>query len=376
MRDGILNLDKPSGPTSHDVVERIRALTGIRRVGHAGTLDPLASGVLLVCVGQATRVAGYLMGGQKVYRARVRLGIATDTYDADGRGVAEMPVEVNRAQVETVLARFRGSLSQVPPMYSALKREGTPLYRLARRGVRAEQLSLQPRQVEIVRLELTAWEPPECTLEVTCSPGTYVRTLAHDLGQALGCGAHLAGLVRLASGTFRLEDAVTLEELAQAANEQRWPALLHPLDAALSCFPALRVDADAARRLCLGQSIPPPAGGGGWEKMAPPPGGGSWERVNSPPTGGGGWEKMAPPPGGGSWERVNSPPAGGGGWEKMAPPPGGGGWERVSPAPSEGPGQEQVARAYGPAGTFLALVTYDQAANVWRPHKVFCTPER
>ncbi|MBE9506835.1 MAG: tRNA pseudouridine(55) synthase TruB [Chloroflexi bacterium] len=253
MTDGILSLNKPRGPTSHDIVGRVRALTGIRRVGHAGTLDPLATGVLLVCVGRATRVAEYLMAGRKVYRARVRLGITTDTYDAEGQMVTSVdPVEVDRAQVGEALSRFRGKIVQVPPMYSAIKHKGTPLHRLARRGLEVER---EPRPVEIFRLELTGWEPPECVLEVACSPGTYVRALAHDLGRALGCGAHLAGLIRLASGGFHVEDAVTLEAFAQAAAEGRWPDLLHPMDAALTRFPALHLDADAARRLCLGQAI-------------------------------------------------------------------------------------------------------------------------
>jgi tRNA pseudouridine55 synthase len=307
MPDGILNLNKPGGLTSHDVVDRVRELTGTRRVGHAGTLDPLATGVLLVCIGRATRVAEYLMAGQKVYRAHVRLGIATDTYDAEGQVVAERPVEVGREQVEAMLAHFRGLIHQMPPMYSALKHRGTPLHRLARRGVEAEDLSLQARQVEVSRLELIAWEPPACTLEVTCSPGTYVRSLAHDLGQALGCGAHLTALTRLASGDFRLEDALTLEEFAQAVTDARWSSLLHPLDAALARFPALRLDADAARRLCSGQAVPlSPAG----------------------------------------------------------------------EAPTVQAGEEgaDLGRAYGPDGTFLALVAYDRASGSWQPHKVFCTP--
>jgi tRNA pseudouridine55 synthase len=309
MPDGILNLDKPRGPTSHDIVDRVRTLTGIRRVGHAGTLDPLASGVLLVCIGRATRVSQYLMAGQKVYRARLRLGVATDTYDAEGQVVAEAPVDVSRAQVDTALARFRGTITQVPPMYSALKHEGMPLHRLARRGVEVEGLSLRKaRQVEILGLELTAWEPPECTLEVTCSRGTYVRALAHDLGQALGCGAHLTGLVRLASGDFRLEEAVTLERLAQAAAEERWPDLLHRMDAALAQFPALHLDASDTRRVCSGQAISTP----------PSP--------STHPEG--------------NWEG------------------------------------EALARAYGPDGTFLALVAYDPAADAWRPRKVFCAPKR
>lgn len=256
MPDGILNLDKPRGPTSHEVVERVRTLTGVRRVGHAGTLDPLASGVLLVCLGQATRVAEYLMAGQKVYRARVRLGIATDTYDAQGRVMAEAPVAVSREQVEEVLARFRGPILQTPPMYSALKRAGTSLHRLARQGVEVER---EPRTVKVLHLELSEWQPPECTLLMTCSPGTYVRSLAHDLGEALGCGAHLTALVRLASGEFRLEDAITLDRFAQAVSEGYWPELLLPLDAALTRFQALHLDAEAAQRLCLGQAITSPS---------------------------------------------------------------------------------------------------------------------
>ncbi len=304
MVDGILNLDKLRGPTSHDVVNRVRALTGIRRVGHAGTLDPLATGVLLVCVGRATRVAEYLMAGRKVYRARVRLGISTDTYDADGQIVTQMKdiAAPSCAQVEAALTQFKGVITQVPPVYSAIKHKGTPLHRLARQGVEVEHiLQSKARQVEIFGLELTAWDPPHCTLETTCAPGTYVRSLAHDLGQVLGCGAHLAGLVRLASGKFRQEDAVTLEELAQAAAEKRWPDLLYSIDAALTRFPALYLDADAARRICSGQAV-----------------------------------------------RVGE---------------------------CEGVGEEgaSLARAFGPGGTFLALVTYDSEAGDWRPRKVFAT---
>jgi len=253
MPDGILNLDKPRGLTSHDVVIRVRVLTGVRRVGHAGTLDPLATGVLLLCIGQATRVSEYLMTGRKTYRARVRLGITTDTYDIEGQVLAEAPVEVSRAQVEAALTHFRGQIDQVPPMVSALKHRGTPLHRLARQGVEVERA---PRPVEFFRLELTRWEPPECTLEMVCSPGTYVRALAHDLGQMLGCGACVAGLTRLASGDFCLEDAITLEELTQAVEENRWPDLLHPMDTALAGrFPSLHLDANAARRICSGQAI-------------------------------------------------------------------------------------------------------------------------
>ena len=254
MIDGILNLNKPRGPTSHDIVNRVRALTGIRRVGHAGTLDPLATGVLLICIGRATRVAEYLMAGRKVYRACVQLGVTTDTYDAEGQVVSEVKgvPQVDRDRIESVLADFRGTISQVPPMYSAIKHKGTPLHRLARQGIEVRR---EPRQVEIFRLELTTWKPPDFTLEVECSSGTYVRSLAHDLGQALACGAHLTGLTRLASGEFRQEASVSLEELSQAASEDRWPDLLHPIDAALTHFPSLRLDTRAAQKICSGQAV-------------------------------------------------------------------------------------------------------------------------
>jgi tRNA pseudouridine55 synthase len=254
MPSGILNIHKPSSQTSHDVVERVRVLTGIRRVGHAGTLDPLATGVLVVCVGRlATRVVEYLMDEPKTYRTDVCLGVTTDTFDAEGEIVSESPVAVERDAVERALQAFRGPIQQIPPMYSAVKHEGQPLYRLARRGLNVER---RPRQVEIHRLELIAWDPPRCVLEMSCSPGTYVRALVHDLGQELQCGAHVVSLTRLSSGSFRLEDAVTLDALAAAAEEGRWPEMLYPVDEVLSRrFPALHLDADAARRLCSGQAI-------------------------------------------------------------------------------------------------------------------------
>jgi tRNA pseudouridine55 synthase len=252
VRDGILNIDKPCGPTSHDVVNTVRRLTSVQRVGHAGTLDPLATGVLLVCVGRATRVAEYLMAGRKVYRARVRLGVQTETYDAEGPVVAEAPVNVDQEDIEAALARFRGEIVQVPPSYSAVKHRGVPLHRLARRGI---SVRARPRQVEVYELKLTAWHHPEIILEITCSAGTYVRTLAHDLGQDLGCGAFLAGLIRLASGRFRVDEAASLESVREAARADAWQDLLHPMDAALAHVPALHLDADLAQRICHGQAV-------------------------------------------------------------------------------------------------------------------------
>lgn len=250
--DGILNLNKPQGLTSHDVVDRVRAVAGQRRVGHAGTLDPMASGVLLVCLGRATRVAEYLMASPKRYRARVCLGLTTDTLDAEGMVVEERSVEMDRAAVEAALRQFQGRILQVPPMYSALRYKGKRLYQLARQGVTVER---EPRPVEIYRLEMMEWTPPELVLEVSCSPGTYVRSLAHDLGQVLGCGAHLVGLVRLACGDFRLEEAAPLDELTH----ERLPFLLFPLDAALRCYPALRLNEEAALAVRSGRAVAGPS---------------------------------------------------------------------------------------------------------------------
>ncbi len=249
--DGILVVNKPQGWTSHDVVGRIRRLTHQKRVGHAGTLDPMATGVLLVCLGRATRVAEYLMGSDKTYRAVMRLGVETDTYDAEGQVVATQPVNVDESELRAVLARFVGEIDQVPPMYSALKRDGQPLYKLARQGIEVERA---PRRIKIYDIALRAWQPPDATIDVRCSSGTYIRSLAHDIGAALrgACGAHLIALTRLASGSFSIDDAVTLQDLTGL---QDLSDLLHPLDAALQDLPVLTLDADQARRVLMGQSI-------------------------------------------------------------------------------------------------------------------------
>jgi tRNA pseudouridine55 synthase len=251
--DGILNINKPAGLTSHDVVQRVRRLVGQRRVGHAGTLDPLATGVLLVCLGQATRVAEYLMRGTKTYRATVRLGIATDTYDAEGAVTWESPgLDVSEEQIVAALARLRATTSQRPPPYSAVKQAGQRLYQLARRGIEVEP---PPRTIAIESLDLLAWQPPQVTFEVRCSPGTYVRSLAHDLGQLLGVGGHLTALVRLRSGHWRIEEAITLETLQSAVASHDWTHLLHPLETAVDHLPRLDLDAAAVSRLVQGQAV-------------------------------------------------------------------------------------------------------------------------
>lgn len=254
--NGILNIDKPSGWTSHDVVAWVRKALKQKRVGHSGTLDPLATGVLLVCVGQATRVAEYLMSGVKVYRAEALLGRTTDTYDADGEvvAVADVPA-LTGADLCAALDRFTGQIMQAPPAYSAIKQDGVPLHRRARRG---EAVRPEPRPVQIHNIELLAWDSPHLTIEVTCDPGTYIRSLTHDLGQALGCGAVLTGLVRTRSGNFALEDAVTLDALAEALRTGTLARHLHPLAAALDDLTPIPAGPEAVQRLRTGQAIAGP----------------------------------------------------------------------------------------------------------------------
>jgi tRNA pseudouridine55 synthase len=250
---GILNVDKPPGITSHDVVNAIRRVAGQRKVGHAGTLDPMATGVLLVCLGQATRVAEYLMARPKRYRATIALGTTTDTFDAQGEILGSGGrTDFTPEEIEWALASFLGRIEQVPPMHSALKRGGQALYRLARQGKTVE---LKPRPVEIEEVVILDWTPPSLVVEVACSPGTYVRSLAHDLGQRLGSGAHLAALIRLSSGRFTLEEAVSLERLEEAFQHGQEETYLLPLDEALFEWPAMIVSADDARRIAQGQAI-------------------------------------------------------------------------------------------------------------------------
>ncbi len=250
--NGIFNVNKPAGMTSHDVVATIRRASQAPRVGHAGTLDPLATGVLLICMGQGTRIAEYLSDHDKKYRARIRLGVETDTYDAAGTVIAEQPVHVSRDQVETALQGFVGKLSQAPPAYSAIKQAGVPLYKLARQGVEVETA---PRQVEIYSIGLLDFAPPEVEIEVHCSKGTYIRSLAHDLGEKLGCGAHITALARTAIGHFTLEDSVGLEPLREALVQGYAGQFLHPLDEALLDFEAIVVEPDVAKRLQQGNPL-------------------------------------------------------------------------------------------------------------------------
>lgn len=242
--DGFLNVSKPYGWTSHDVVQLVRRLAGTRRVGHAGTLDPAAIGVLLVAVGRATRLVDYLADQDKRYCGDVVLGAATDTDDAEGSVVfARDPSPIDLQQAVSGLSGFLGEIEQVPPQFSAVKLEGQKAYQIARRGDRA---ALRPRRVVIKGLAVVAWEPPVLSVLVHCSKGTYIRSLARDLGERLGVGAHLGALVRLASGSFDCEDAVSVEDLRLAAEYGFLDRLIYPPDVAVAHLPAVIASQDHA----------------------------------------------------------------------------------------------------------------------------------
>lgn len=254
---GILNINKAVGMTSHDVVAKVRRLLKQKRVGHTGTLDPLASGVLPICIGQATRVAAYLSESGKAYLAEIVFGAVTDTYDAEGTILRTSDAsQLSLTQIESALPHFLGEQMQVPPRYSAIKLKGQPAYKLARAG---EEIALEPRPVTISRLDIHAWQPPRLTLAVECSKGTYIRSLAYDLGERLGYGAYLAALTRTRSGPFTLSESITLEQLAEAVENGNLAAYLHPIDSALQHLPALSLDAATAASVLHGNAFRPPA---------------------------------------------------------------------------------------------------------------------
>jgi tRNA pseudouridine55 synthase len=245
---GVVVVDKPAGPTSHDVVDRVRRATGVRRVGHTGTLDPFATGVLAVCVGKATRLARFLAGGVKEYRAVVRLGFATATDDSSGETLgAPQPVEVTEAVVQEACTRLVGELSQVPPAYSAKHVGGRRLHEMARAGIAVER---SPAAVTVHALQLVGFAADRLTLDVRCSPGTYVRALARDLGEALGCGGHLEALRRTRTGPFGLDGSVRWEDLDPFPAES-----LAPMNSLLADMPAVRVGGDGLAALRHGRNL-------------------------------------------------------------------------------------------------------------------------
>ena len=251
--DGVLNLNKPTGMTSHDVVQRARALLKVKRIGHTGTLDPLATGVLVLCVGKATRIAQYLEAGEKEYRAVMRLGVTTDTLDAEGSVLETRSyTPPDQQTIIEVFQNFIGTIMQRPPVYSAVKIRGVPSYRLAREG-RAKPL--EPRPVKISSIELLAYDDPFVSIAVTCSKGVYIRSLCAEIGNTLGMGAHLTGLERTRSGRFRLEQAITLQELADIAGAGKTAQVVTPIDAALGDFPSVSVSETETIKVLHGNQI-------------------------------------------------------------------------------------------------------------------------
>ncbi len=257
--DGILLLDKPAGLSSNQALQRVRHLYRAEKGGHTGALDPLATGLLPLCFGEATKIAGLLLGGRKAYEAEVRFGVSTDTDDADGLVLRERPVPaLDLAQVELALTPFLGRIRQRPPIYSALKLGGEPLYAKARRG---EIIEVAEREVEVHGITLLALDGPVLRLSVACGSGTYIRSLARDLGETLGCGGHITALRRTWVEPFLAPDMLDLDQFQQLADtggETALDARLLPVEAGLAHFPALALDSDQARRLGQGQVLPIP----------------------------------------------------------------------------------------------------------------------
>ena len=266
---GILLLDKPAGMSSNQAVQKVRWLYQARKAGHTGTLDPFATGMLPICLGEASKTAAFMLDADKSYEACARLGVATETGDPEGDVIREEAVPpLDAGRIDAAMEAFRGDIEQVPPMYSALKHEGQPLYRLAREGREVER---KARQVTIHILELIAWEPPELRFRVRCSKGTYIRTLAEDLAAALGTCAHLVALRRTASGAFD-EPMISLEELEARVASGDPESLLLPPDAGLRHWPIVTLEAKSATRFSHGNPVHAADAPGGWARVYGPAG--------------------------------------------------------------------------------------------------------
>ena len=255
---GIVLLDKPTGITSNRALQIVKRLYNASKAGHTGSLDPLATGLLPLCLGEATKVSGFLLDADKQYYATLKLGVKTSSADAEGEVIATRPVENYPAsEIEAVLQQFSGDIEQVPPMHSALKVNGQPLYRLAHQG---REIERKPRQVTIYNIELLRHDGDEMDIRVNCSKGTYIRTLAEDIGEVLGCGAHLSALRRTRSGPFDIADSVTLEQLeeiqeAEAGSFEALDRLLVPAEEALDDWPTIHLSENAAFYICRGQAV-------------------------------------------------------------------------------------------------------------------------
>lgn len=250
---GVLLLDKPVGLSSNDALIRAKRMLNAPKAGHTGTLDPFATGLLPLCFGEATKFSQDLLEADKTYEALVHLGVKTDTGDTEGQVIAESPVATSIEEIEAVLARFRGPISQVPPMHSALKRDGKPLYEYARAGITLER---EARDVIIHKLELLDYQAPMLSIRVTCSKGTYIRVLGEDIGEQLGCGAHLNALRRTGVGPLTLDGALTLEQFESVGETEDRKAVLLPVDGLLQSFPAVQLTDELARRFLHGQRLP------------------------------------------------------------------------------------------------------------------------
>lgn len=261
--DGVLLLNKPVGITSNAALQKAKWLLNAKKAGHTGTLDPFADGLLPLCFGEATKFSAYLLDADKHYRAVQQLGVTTTTGDPEGETLSRAEVHAGCADLAAVLPRFVGEIEQIPPMHSALKHQGRPLYEYARAGI---EIDRPPRKVTIRSLDMLECAPPRVVLDVQCSAGTYIRTLAQDIGAALGCGAHLTGLTRLGSGGFSLQQAHSLAELEALDPAQR-PALLLPPDCLVAHLPAVQLGATDAAALSQGRSVPHPSAAPGLTRV-------------------------------------------------------------------------------------------------------------
>ena len=264
--NGILLVDKPTDWTSSDVVAKLRGLLHEKRIGHSGTLDPMATGLLVVFVGRATRAVEFAESQEKRYLASLRLGVSTDTQDITGNRLSGTPREIGEPELEKALAHFRGDIQQIPPMYSAIKVNGKKLYEIARRGGEVERKS---RSIHIRELKLLGREGEDWLLDVTCSKGTYIRTLCHDIGETLGCGGCMSALRRIRAGEFSIENAYTLDQIWEAADRGEAERLLLPVDSLFREFPALYIDAREEGRIRCGNSIAVSAADGDYRVFGP-----------------------------------------------------------------------------------------------------------
>jgi tRNA pseudouridine55 synthase len=252
--NGILNINKPTARTSQDIVSFVKHLCQQSHVGHAGTLDPIATGVLPICLGQATRMSSFIMETHKTYIAEITLGISTNTYDREGTVIQQKdPSYVTKAQVNELLPTFTGKIMQKPPSFSALKHQGKRLYELARAGIEVET---DAREVTVYRMEILEWHIPYLIIEVECSKGTYIRSIAHDIGQSLGCGAHISALIRTKYGPFNISDSITLPQLEDAFNHEYWQELLYPMDIVINDWVAVIVTPEQECDILNGRTLP------------------------------------------------------------------------------------------------------------------------